>query len=119
MSKKKILICDDEEGIRESLNLILGDDYDLAFKTNGKEALDYLKNHSPDLVIMDIKMPLKNGLEALRELRKDKLDLKVIVITGYQSMETARETMKYGISEYITKPFEGSAVKETIKKILQ
>lgn len=119
MEKKRILVCDDEEGVRESLSLILGDDYSLSFATNGAETLTYLKNNNPDLVIMDIKMPIKNGLEVLKELRKDKPNLKVIIVTGYQSVETARETSKYGIADYITKPFEGNTVKESVKKTFQ
>ena len=119
MGKKQIVICDDEEGVRESLNLILGDDYNLAFTRDGKETLTYLKHHNPDVVIMDIKMPYKNGIEILKELRKDKPDLKVIIVTGYQSVETARETVKYGICEYITKPFDGSRIKEAVRKAIQ
>lgn len=119
MDKKRILICDDEEGVRESLSLILEDDYSLSFTTNGTETLAYLKQNNPDLVIMDIKMPFKNGLEVLKELRKDKPNLKIIIITGYQSVETARETSKYGISDYITKPFDAKTVKEAVKKATQ
>ncbi len=117
--QKLIRICDDEEGVRESLNLILGDDYNLSFATNGNEALKYLEKHTPDLVIMDIKMPQRNGLDTLKEIRKHKANLKVIMVTGYQSVETARETSKYGIFEYITKPFDGSVVKEVVKKAIQ
>lgn len=117
--KKQILICDDEEGVRESLNLILGEEYNLAFTDNGTEALHYLEKANPDLIIMDIKMPQKNGLETLKELRQQNPKVKVIMITGYQSVETASEASKYGIVEYITKPFESSIVKETVQKALQ
>ncbi|MCK9614468.1 MAG: response regulator [Candidatus Omnitrophica bacterium] len=117
--RKTILICDDEEGVRESLNLILGEDYNLAFTGNGNEALRYLEKANPDLIIMDIKMPQKNGLEALKELRQKKPNIKVIMVTGYQSVETAAEASKYGILEYITKPFESSLVKETVQKVLK
>jgi len=117
--KKLILICDDEEGVRESLKLILADDYNLAFATNGNEAMKYLKKHNVDLIIMDIKMPQKNGLETLKELHHQKPNTKVIMVTGYQSVETARETSKYGIFDYITKPFESATVKETVKKATQ
>jgi DNA-binding NtrC family response regulator len=120
MNKKPlILICDDEEGVRESLNLILGEEYKLAFVTNGKEVLNYIEKANPDLIILDIKMPQKNGLEALKELRQQNPKVKVIIITGYQSIETASEASKYGIFEYITKPFESSLVKETVQKALQ
>ncbi len=120
MDKKKlILICDDEEGVRESLNLILGDDYKLDFAHNGNDALQYLKKNNPDLIIMDIKMPQKNGLEALKEIRQQNLKCKIIMVTGYQSVETASEASKYNIFEYITKPFESSVVKETVEKALK
>lgn len=116
--KKHILICDDEEGVRESLNLILSNEYNLAFASNGKEALDYLKSNKTDLVIMDIKMPKKSGLETLKELRNINPDLKVIMVTGYRSVETAHEATKYNIYEYITKPFESSIVKDIVRKAL-
>lgn len=116
--KKLILICDDEEGVRESLNLILGEEYALDFVDNGNEALQYLSKANPDLVIMDIKMPKKNGLEALKELRQQKPNIKVLMVTGYQSVETAAEASRYGILEYITKPFESSLVKQTVQKAL-
>jgi len=120
MAKHKvILICDDEEGVRESLNLILGDDYKLNFTTNGNEAIQYLKKTTPDLIIMDIKMPQKNGLEALKEIRQQNSKIKIIMVTGYQSVETASEASKYGIFEYVTKPFESSLVKETVQKALE
>jgi len=118
-TQKTILICDDEEGVRESLNLILGEEYKLDFVNNGNEALQYLSKANPDLIIMDIKMPKKNGLDALKELRQQKPKIKVIVVTGYQSVETAAEASKYGILEYITKPFESSMVKQTVQKALR
>lgn len=118
-TKKQILICDDEEGVRESLNLILGEEYKLTFAATGNEALDFLNKTDPDLVILDIKMPQKNGLEILRELRMKKPNMKVIMVTGYKSVETASEATKHGILEYITKPFESSLVKETIDKALR
>lgn len=117
--RKIILICDDEEGVRESLGLILGNDYKLAFATNGNEALNYLKKHHADLVIMDIKMPQKNGLDTIKELRHQKPNTKIIMVTGYQSVETAREASKYGVVDYITKPFESSTVKGAVKKAIQ
>ena len=115
MAKKKILICDDEEGVRESLNLILENDYDVAFATNGDEALNYMKKIPVDLLILDIKMPKVNGLEVLRSIKHEKPDLNVIIATGYQSAEIAEETIKLGASDYITKPFDREIVLKTIK----
>lgn len=114
MDKKKILICDDEEGIRESLKLILEDNYDLDFAVTGNEALVKVKSDSPDIVILDIKMPKMNGLETLKEIKKISPNTKVIIASGYKSVETAQEAIKIGASDYIIKPFES---KEILVKI--
>ncbi len=114
MDKRKILICDDEEGVRESLKLILEDDYDLDFAVTGNDALEKVKNDSPSIVILDIKMPKMNGLEILKEIKKISPDTKVIIASGYQSVETAQEAIKLGASDYVVKPFES---KELLSKI--
>lgn len=117
--KKKILICDDEEGIRESLNLILEKDYDIAFATNGKEALEYISNNPIDLIILDIKMPKVTGLEVLRDIKEKKPDINVVIATGYQSAEIAEETIRLGATDYITKPFDKEKVLKTINNCLR
>ena len=114
-SKKKILICDDEEGIRESLNLILKDEYQLKFSTCGSECLKSLKEDKDiNLVLIDIKMPKQNGLEVTREIKKLFPNIKVIIVTGYESAEIAQEATLAGADAYITKPFESKTI---LKKI--
>jgi len=119
MDKPRILICDDEEGIRESLKLILKDDYELAFCTNGQECLDcIIGDKDYDLLLLDIKMPKVNGLEILKQVKAKKPDLKIIVVTGYKSVETAQEALKAGASDYVVKPFESKELKRAIQKII-
>ena len=115
-NKKRILICDDEEGVRESLNLILEDSCALDFATTGTEAIEKIKNSDFDGVLLDIKMPTKDGLETLEEIKRINPGIKVIIVTGYQSVETASKAVKLGALDYITKPFESSEVKEKIGK---
>ncbi len=115
--QKRILICDDEEGVRESLNLILEDDYDLDFASSGKEAIRKVKDEDYDGVLLDIKMPEKDGLETLEEIQKASPGIKAIIITGYQSVETASKAIKLGAIDYIAKPFESDEVKEKVGKI--
>jgi DNA-binding NtrC family response regulator len=115
--RKKILVCDDEEGIRESLNLILEKDYDLDFASSGSEAIEKVKKNSYDGLILDIKMPAKDGLETLAEVKKISPETKIIIATGYQSVETASKAVKLGAVDYITKPFESDEVKEKVGKI--
>ena len=118
MSKQRILICDDERGVRESLKLILDREYELAFATNGQEALDHLQNQEADLAILDIKMPRLNGFEALRSLRRLRPALRILMITGYESGDVASEALQLGADDYLTKPFEREKVQEKVRALL-
>ena len=117
-NQKHILVCDDEEGIRESLRLILEDHYRLSFANDGMQCLDFLKQ-SPDvdLIFLDIKMPQVNGLDILKQIIKMQPDAKVVIVSGYKSVETASEASKGGASDYITKPFEKKEILALAKKL--
>lgn len=116
--KPLILIADDEEGIRESFKLILEDQYDLEFAVNGVEALERLKTLTPDLMLLDIKMPKVHGLEILRRVKALKPKLPVIIVTGYQSVETAQAAIKNGAADYIPKPFDSKQILRAVKNSL-
>ncbi len=116
---KRILICDDEEGLRESFKLILSDKYKLSFATNGLEALEMLeKDGAPDLVILDIKMPKLSGLEILKKIKDKEPKLPVIIVTGYQSVEMAQEALRSGAADYIPKPFESKQILNAVAKAI-
>ena len=115
--RKRILICDDEEGVRESLKLILEEAYALDFVSNGDDAVKKVVSDDYDGLLLDIKMPVKDGLDTLAEVRSISTSIKVIVVTGYQSIETASKAVKLGAMDYITKPFESSEVKEKAARI--
>ncbi|HOW36585.1 MAG TPA: response regulator [Candidatus Omnitrophota bacterium] len=111
MKKPKVLICDDEEGIRESLKLILSDHYDLILTESGEQCLECIANAKDiGLVLIDIKMPKVSGLEILQKIKEKRPDLKVIVVTGYKSVETATEAVKLGAAGYIVKPFKSNEI---------
>ncbi|MDD5423635.1 MAG: response regulator [Candidatus Omnitrophica bacterium] len=116
--RKTVLICDDEEGVREALKLILEDDYDLSFAISGPEAIEKIRQGLPDLVILDIKMPKMNGLEALKHIKKLSPNTKVIIASGYKSVETAQESIKNGASDYLVKPFDSKLVLEAVKTVV-
>jgi len=114
----RILIADDEEGIRESLNLILGEEYDLAFATDGEQTLAKAKEGAYDLLLLDIKMPKLDGMEVLRRLRADGDGLPVLMLTAYQSVELAKEAVKLGARDYLPKPFEREQILAAVRGAL-
>jgi DNA-binding NtrC family response regulator len=116
--KKRILIVDDELGIRESLKLILENDYDISEATNGQECLEYLKQDPVDLVLLDIKMPKISGLDILKQIKSINPDIKVIMVTGYKSVETATKSIQTGAIDYIVKPFNSKEILEKVEKLL-
>ncbi len=115
----KILICDDEEGIRESLKLILSDFFELVVISDGTQCVEVLKG-APDiqLVLLDIKMPKISGLQILGDIKKNFPKLNVIVVTGYKSVDTAAEAVRLGASGYIVKPFRSDEILSTVRKNL-
>jgi DNA-binding NtrC family response regulator len=118
MEKAKILICDDEKGTRESLKFILQGKYELSFANDGPQALEYIKNHPTDLILLDIKMPGMDGIKVLKKLKK-MLKVKVIVITGYSTVSIAHRAIKHGAREYIPKPFDKAYILAAIEKTLK
>ena len=114
---QKVLIVDDEEGIRESLKLILSDHYELILADSGEGALDLLKSAKDvGVVLLDIKMRKVHGLDVLKEIKAKYPKVNVIMVTGYKSVETASEAARLGASGYIVKPFKSEEILETVRK---
>ena len=117
--KPRILIADDEEGIRESLSLILSDGHELVFARDGEEALAALGREPFALAMLDIKMPKLDGLEVLRRLRGTNVQVPILVLTAYQSVELAKEAIKLGAVDYLPKPFERDQILSAIRGVLK
>ena len=118
MKQATILVCDDQEGVRESLQLILGSEYSLAFAADGEEAFHYMEAHDPDLAILDVKMPKVNGLEVVRMIKERKPGVRVLMITGYESSDVAAQASKLGVAGYLTKPFDGQRILAQVRALL-
>lgn len=119
METARILIVDDELGPRESLRMILKDHFSLAFATNGNEAVEQVKADRADLVIMDMKMPVMDGMQALKLMKEHNPYLPVIMVTGYGTIDTAVEAMKVGAFDYITKPFDSFSLLHKVRNALE
>ena len=117
--KSKILVVDDEPGMRTFLEIILRKEgYSVETAADGMKALDNINNNVFDLTILDILMPVMNGIEVLKRIIEKSPETTVIIITAFASHETAIEAMKLGAYDYITKPFKIDEIKLVIKKAL-
>jgi len=115
--KAKILCVDDEAIILDSFRKILVlDGYSVDTVENGREALQLLKTHHYDFLFTDLKMPIMDGVEVTKATKELRPDIDVVIITGFASVETAVETMKYGAIDYIQKPFTEDELLDFTKK---
>jgi len=114
---ENVLIVDDEEGIRSGAERIL---IRMGLKVltaaRGNEALDIMKRETVSIVLLDLKMPGIDGMQVLKWIKESNLDVIVIVITGYATVETAIEAMKQGAYDFIAKPFEPDHLRIVINR---
>lgn len=116
----KVLLVDDQGIIREGLSLILGlyDDIEIVGQaSNGLEAIEFLESKGADVVLMDIRMPVMNGVEAVKEIKKRGIDTKVLILTTFNEDEYVFDAMKYGANGYLLKDVKSERLYEVIKSI--
>jgi signal transduction histidine kinase len=115
--KYKILVADDEQVVRDTFSRFLSrEDYEIFPAGNGKEAWDKIREDNFDLLLLDLNMPVMNGMEVIAKVNEAKKDLIMIVVTGYATLDTAKEAIKQGCYDYITKPFDIDDVKVIIER---
>ncbi len=116
---KPILIVEDEAIVRESLRDWLTDGgYQVVTAEEGEEALKAIDERDFDVIILDLRLPGKNGIEVLREARTKRPQLKGIIVTAYPSVQTAVEAMKLGAIEYLPKPLDLNELEKLIRETL-
>jgi DNA-binding NtrC family response regulator len=117
---KPILIVDDEKNIRLTLSRsleVLGVETDSA--EDGKEALVKLREKEFGLILLDIRMPGVDGMEVLRQVRENRPDIRIIVLTAYGTIELAVEAMKLGAVDFIQKPFVPEQIRERVARVMR
>lgn len=116
--KKLVLIVDDEAILRESLGDYLKDTYHVVTAGTGEEALELIEKQDFDILVIDVRLPGKTGLQVLREVKESKPYIKSIVITAYPSTELAVEAMKLGAVDYLIKPVAPDNLERLIRETL-
>ena len=114
-----ILIVDDEIGPRESLRMILKPNYNVYAVENGYAAIQMIQQVEMDILTLDLKMPGISGIETLKEIRVIDPDVMIIIITGYGTLKSAIEAIRYGVFDYIPKPFNVPEILSIIDKSIQ
>ncbi len=106
MVKRRVLIIDDEPGVRESLRMVLKERFDPFAAASGQDGLDLLSSQPVDVVLLDILMPGLDGLEVLERIKELNLPAQVVMLTATKTVKTAVTAMKLGAFDYVTKPFD-------------
>ena len=106
MEKGKVLVIDDEDIVLKSVNKILSEEnYEVDVSSSGRQGIDRAIERSYDVVLSDIRMPDIGGMRVLRDIKRAKPSLAVIMITGYGSVQSTVQAMKLGAADYLEKPF--------------
>ncbi|HEV2011115.1 MAG TPA: sigma-54 dependent transcriptional regulator [Candidatus Limnocylindria bacterium] len=119
MAQKTLLVADDDASIRSLLKQLLSDEgYGVLEASTGIEVVEKVKESSPDLVIMDVRMPELDGIEALARLKSTNPKTAVLIMTAFGSSNAAIRAMELGAFDYITKPFELDKISHSVKRVL-
>lgn len=120
MKQNNVLIVDDEKNIRLTLSQAISSINDLNPDSamNGEEALDKLKKKEYNLILLDLKMPGMDGMEVLRQVRTQRPDIKIIIITAHGTIDSAVEATKLGAVDFIQKPFTPKEIRDIVSLVL-
>ncbi|MGN0949264.1 MAG: response regulator [Mitsuokella sp.] len=120
--KIKVMIADDQELIRESLSIVLGTNADMAvtgLAGNGRELLELIKKNPPDVVLMDVRMPELDGVEATRAVKAQWPQVRIIILTTFDDDEYVFNALKYGASGYLLKGVSVPELSNAIRTVAQ
>ena len=118
LQKPLLLVVDDEEGPRTSLKVVFKNEYEVLLASNGVDALKLARANKVDVAILDILMHGMSGVDVLRELKQIDDTIEVIMLTAYETLETARQALRLGAREYLNKPFDISALRNAARSAL-
>lgn len=115
--KINILVVDDEPVARQSLSDILRlEGYNVHAVANGEQAVEHIRNHSVDLIVLDLKMPGMNGLDVVQVVSQISPDTEIILLTAFGSMESAVEALRQRVHDYLLKPASPNQILESVRR---
>ncbi len=114
-----LLIVDDEEGPRQSLRVVFKDQYDVVLADSGPAALGIARSRRVDVAVLDIRMTGMSGTELLGQLKQLDRRIEVVMLTAYETVETARQALRHGACDYLTKPFEIPVIRDAVQNAVQ
>lgn len=118
-SKGKVFVLDDDELIVSVLSRALKKEgYEICGETETIDVINKIRAWDPDIIILDLGLPGRNGMDILREIKNRKMNTQVVILTADDSEETAAKAVKLGAAEYLTKPFDTDEVKSAIRNTL-
>jgi putative nucleotidyltransferase with HDIG domain len=117
--KPTVLVIDDEAGPRDALKVILRPFFNIQSAASAGAAIDVLNHQQIDLITLDQKLPDRQGLDLLQEIKQDHADIEVIIITGYGSLKSAMEGIRHGAAGYLLKPFNVTELITLVNQTLE
>src|SRR5262249_13569092 len=114
-----LLIVDDEEGPRLSLQFIFKDDYDILMASNGPAAIELVQNNRVDVAVLDIRMAGMSGIEVLERLKFVDPGIEVVMMTAFETTDTMRQALRLRACDYINKPFDISTIRAAVSNAMQ
>ncbi|HVY72249.1 MAG TPA: response regulator [Verrucomicrobiae bacterium] len=114
-----LLIVDDEDGPRQSLKIIFEEAYRVVVASNGRDAVRLARQEEVDVALLDIRMPEMSGIEILDQLKQIDARMEVVMLTAYESLETARQALRLGACDYLAKPFDLSVMQVVVARAVE
>jgi DNA-binding NtrC family response regulator len=116
----KILIVDDQKIVLDSCKRVLGEDgFSVTLATSADEAVEWIKNETFSLILVDIKMPGRDGMSLMRQVKETRPHIPIIVMSGYTTPETIAEVAETDAATFIAKPFTPDELLDAIRQVIQ
>ena len=117
-NREPIFVVDDDQGILESFEVMLGDDYPLIMFDNVLDALDLIREYKPRLLFLDLKIPRMDGFHVLKWIREEGIPTTIVVVTGLPQDHYEEIAHQYGVYRYLRKPLDVDEVESIARKVL-